>query len=480
MKHRVITATFWAVLETGGAQGLAFLFFVLFARLLTQEEFGAYALAMAIVGAVNIVLFQGFGDALIQAERLDESYVSTAFWTNMMMALAMVVILQILALFAPVLFGEPILRPVIASLSLLCIPRALVSVHSALFRRSLDLRVFAIRTIVGSVVGNMVGLGLALAGFGIWALVISQFVQSILIVIIMWTSTEWRPRAVFSKPAFSDLFQFSKHFMFASIISSCIDDFGNIIIGLELDIVSVAYYSIALRILRSIITLSMTPLQLVMMPALSRVAQDCRKFGATYSDMVLMTSTIWLPIVLGLGLAAPDLVPAAFGPQWVGAVKVVQAMSFAAFTMPLWAFSGQALSALGRPDAFARVALWQVGLYIAVLPITAYFGVVAAGWAWSALSAMMVPVAMVRLHKLSGLDVGALMASQLRLALAGGALMATMLIARALLPPGIGPMVLELALGAAVYAIILDKLLIPGHLTRIVMLARGSIPALSS
>ena len=120
MKVEVAKATFWAALETGGAQLSTFLFFVVFARILTPDEFGVYALALAIVGTVNIVLFQGFGDALIQVENLEESYTSTVFWTNMMLALGMILLLQVIALLGPTLFNEPMIRPVIAWLSLLC------------------------------------------------------------------------------------------------------------------------------------------------------------------------------------------------------------------------------------------------------------------------------------------------------------------------------------------------------------------------
>ena len=125
----VSRATFWAAVETAGAQGSAFLFFVVFARLLSPHEFGVYALAMAIVGAVNMILFQGFGDGLIQAQRVDDEATSTAFWTNMGMAGLMIAGLQVVASLAEPLFGEPTLGPVIAWLSLLCLPRALVSVH---------------------------------------------------------------------------------------------------------------------------------------------------------------------------------------------------------------------------------------------------------------------------------------------------------------------------------------------------------------
>jgi len=477
MQHSVAKATFWVVLETGGGQVSAFLLFVVFARILSPQEFGAYALAMAILGLVNIVLFQGFGDALIQAEELDEDRISTAFWTNMMLAAGMIVLLQIVALCAPALFGEPLLRPVIAAVSFLCIPRALISVHNALFRRTLDLRVFAIRTILGYAAGGIVGVTLAVMGLGIWALVVSQFVQSAMVVFIMWRSSDWRPKLLFSMAAFRELLQFSKHFMAASVISSSIDDLGNILIGLGLDVTAVGYYSLALRVMRAVIIVTMTPLALVMMPALSRIAHDRKQFGAAYSNMVLTTSTVWLPMVAGLGLVAPDLLPKVFGAHWSEAVPVVQAMCFASLTMPLWTFSGQALSALGRPDAFARIAFWQLGLYCVVFPMASHFGIVAVGWAWSALSAAMVPIALLSLTQHSGLDVTALLMKNARIALCGGALVATVLLARIVLPSGLWPMAVEIVAGAAVYAALLNLLVLPGHLTRIVTLARRAMPA---
>ena len=473
--RNVSEAAFWAAVETAGAQGSAFLFFVVFARLLSPHEFGVYALAMAIVGAVNMILFQGFGDGLIQAQRVDDEATSTAFWTNMMLAAAMVAALQAAAHFAQGWFNEPMLGPVVAWLSLLCFPRALVSVHSALYRRSLDLRIFAIRTVTGSVVGGLVGVALALAGFGVWALVISQFVQSALVAAIMWRATAWRPRFLFSRAAFRSLFAFSRHFMAASVISSCIDDLASVVVGLSMDFTAVGYFSVALRVLRAAIIVVMTPLQLVMMPALSRIAHLRERFGAAYSDMVLLTAMVWLPLTVGLGLGAPTVVPLVFGAQWAGAVAVIQAMCFAGLTMPLWTFSGQALSALGRPDAFAGMAYWQLGLYCAAFPLAVHGGIVAVGWTWAGLSAVMVPVSLARLHRLSGLDVGRLLAGAARIGLGGCAMLAAALAVRSVLPDSPWALAGEEAAGLAAYAAAL-ALLLPGHLRRFRTLARGTLP----
>ncbi len=480
MRVAVAKATFWAALETGGAQLSTFLFFVVFARILTPDEFGVYALALAIVGTVNMVLFQGFGDALIQVEKLDENYTSTVFWTNMMLAVGMVLLLQVIALLGPSLFAAPMIRPVIAWLSLLCIPRAMVSVHSALFRRQLDLRIFAIRTILGYLVGGTVGLMLAVNGWGVWSLVISQFVQAIVIVLVMWRSSDWRPQLLFSKRAFQELLHFSKHFMAASVIRSCIDDFGSVLIGLSLDVTAVGYYALALRVIRAVITVTMTPLQLVMMPVLSRITNNRERFGAAYTDMVVMASTVWVPAVAGLGLLAPNLVPMVFGAHWESAISILQAMCFASVTMPLWAFSGQALSAFGRPDAFARLAYWQLGLYCIVFPAASHFGVFAVGWAWSALSAAMVPVALLILHRSFGLAVGTLLMKTARIVLAGAVMTGALGLARTVLPTDSWALAGEVIVGCVVYAAALESFFLPGHLARIFVLVRGSMPALGS
>jgi O-antigen/teichoic acid export membrane protein len=285
---------------------------------------------------------------------------------------------------------------------------------------------------------------------------------------------------VFSRPAFWELLHFSKHFMAASIIRSCIDDFGSVLIGLSLDVTAVGYYALALRVMRAVITVTMTPLQLVMMPVLSRIADNRVRFGAAYTDMIVMASTVWVPAVAGLGLLAPELVPMVFGAHWEPAVAILQAMCFAAVTMPLWAFSGQALSAIGRPDAFARLAYWQLGLYCLVFPAASHFGVFAVGWAWSALSAVMVPVALATLRQSFGLHVAALLVKTARIALAGAVMAGVLLAAQAVLPGGAWPLAAEVALGALVYAAVLESFCLPGHLARIVVLVRGAMPVLGS
>ena len=344
----------------------------------------------------------------------------------------------------------------------------------------LDLRVFAVRTILGYAAGGVAGVALAVLGLGVWALVVSQFLQSAVVVLVMWRSSDWRPKLLFSTPAFREMLHFSKHVMAASVIRSSIDDLGNVLVGLNLDVTAIGYYSLALRVVRAAITLTMTPLALVMTPALSRIAHNRQEFGAAYASMVLTASTVWLPVVAVLRLVAPDLLPNVFGAHWRGAMPVIRAMCFAGLTVPLWAFSGQALSALGRPDAFARIAFWQLGLYYVVFPAASQFGIVAVGWAWFGLSAVMVPIALVNLRRLCGLNVSGLLTQSARIALCGMVLVAVFLLAQATRPPGLFWSASAAVAGTVAYAAVLNTLLLPDHLTRILRRTRGAVPARGS
>jgi hypothetical protein len=138
------------------------------------------------------------------------------------------------------------------------------------------------------------------------------------------------------------------------------------------------------------------------------------------------------------------------------------------------------LSAIGRPDAFARLAYWQLGLYCLVFPVASHFGVFAVGWAWSALSAVMVPVALATLRHCFGLPVAALLVKTARIAIAGAVMVGALLLIKAVLPVDLWLIAAEVVAGSLIYAAMLEGLCMPGHLARIVVLVRGARPAVSS
>jgi PST family polysaccharide transporter len=185
--------------------------------------------------------------------------------------------------------------------------------------------------------------------------------------------------------------------------------------------------------------------------------------------MVRSALVVWMPALLTLAACAPALLPALFGQKWAGAVETLQAMSLVAFTLPLWFFVGEALSAAGRPDLYLRLAVVRLGVLAACISIGAQFGLIGAGLAWAATSACMVPLALFTLGLSGDWDWRSQVATALRITTAGLGFIACVLITEHTIPGQSGPTWVTLMLGAGSgllgYVALLEFFLLPRHIS---------------
>lgn len=465
------------MVDVGGSQGLSFVIYAVLTRILGPGEYGIFSLSLAITAVANVVLLEGFSDALIQRETVTEDDLSTAFWTNLALGVGIAAALCLLSPWIASAFGAPELSPVVRGMAALCVLRALVSVHSALCRRELKMSLFAARAITGYVLGGAVGIALAALGWGVWSLVLLQLSQALVILVVMWTTIRWRPRLRFSTSSFADMARFTRHFIPASILNSVNDKVDNVLIGLFLDVTAVGYYALALKVIQTVGLLTMAPLQAVMMPVLARIATQRQEFAHGYTRLVTASAAAWMPAAVALGVVAPVLVPLAFGSQWVGAVPVLQAMCCAGATVPLWFFTGQALGALGRPELYVVVTVAQLVIASVAFVVATQFGIVAVGWAWAGVSIVCVPLHLAILRRGTGVPFGTLLSNVGRITLCGLAMAVAMLVARRAIGVSLWGMAAELAIGSVVYLGLLETVLLPGYVSSMTKLAGGLIPA---
>ena len=476
MTDRTAKAVLWMLVDVGGSQGLSFAIYIVLSRILTPSEYGVFALALGITAIANVVLFQGFGDALIERKVVNEDDLSTAFWTNLGLGIGIAAALYLSAPWLSALFHAPRLGPVIATMAALCVLRALVSVHSALCRRELKMSLFAARALTGYILGGAAGITLALLGWGVWSLVICQIVQAVAILMVMWMTIAWRPRLRFSLTSFRELAAFSGSFIAASVLTSITDKIDNLIIGLFLDVTAVGYYTLAFKLLQAVGLIAMSPLQAIMMPVLARLARDRRKFADEYIRLVTASTVTWLPIVAAVGVIAPTLLPLAFGDRWDGAVPVLRAMCFACFSVTLWSFTGQALSALGRPQLYAGLAALQLAVAGLAFAVASRFGIVAVGAAWATVSALIVPIHFLVLRRGLGIPLTALMANAIRISISGISMVVIMAIARHFLGVGVIATCTEVIIGVVVYVALLELAAMPGYASNLMRVVRVSLP----
>jgi PST family polysaccharide transporter len=359
-------------------------------------------------------------------------------------------------------------------LSVLSLLQALVTVPTALCRRRLQMQVLAARTLLSYIAGGCVGVILAFRGYGVWALVDSQVVQYVVILIVMYWRSPWRPGFHANVTALRELVRFAGHFMFANGIKLATDRISQLFVGLFVNATGVGYYALAVRILLTAVALTVNPFERVALPVLSRLADDLPAFRVTYRKMVLVVNSIWTPFATGLGVGAPIIIPALFGSRWAPAASVLQAMCFTAPTLALWFLNGQALAALGQPHRFTRLALAYVVLACIAFPIASYFGIVPAGATWAILSLLMVPAHLHTFKRACGLRLRPILSDWFRVTLSACVMLVVMLGILMHLPGNFAVLVLALSCGGLAYVLLLELVLLPGYIGRMMMLLRDA------
>ena len=199
----------WAVVMNSGRRVMSTVFTFLLAALLGPHDFGVVAVALVFVAFVRMLLEQGFMTAIIQREDLDDAHLDSAFWLNLAWCVVLAGGCAFVAGWWADVNDMPELGPVIQVLSLMIVMDGLQIVQQAVMERQLDFKRLAIRTNISVLLGGAVGIPLALAGAGVWALVGQQLTMELVLVTLIWGMTTWHPRFRFSPRHARDLLGFS-------------------------------------------------------------------------------------------------------------------------------------------------------------------------------------------------------------------------------------------------------------------------------
>lgn len=404
MKTKAVRGVLWSLVEFGGGEGIAFVVFLVLARLVAPSDFGTVALAGAFVAFVQLFLVQGFADAVIQRQELDPDHVSTVFWTNLGIAAAFFAATMLGADLLAQVFGQPLLGLVLRGLSPLFLTSALISTHQAMFKRDLRFAAFAMRALVGVGLGGLVGIVMAFQGWGVWALVAQQLANGIASVIVIWATSEWRPQLRCSRRHLAELAPFAGNVIGSNLVTFFARKLDIFLIGLFLDAVQLGYYYLVLRLVTTLGLVTLSTVQAIVMPVLSRLQGDRYRFQQGYATAIQLSETLWLPTVLGLGLVAPTAVPLLFGDAWLPAVPLLQVVSLVGFTQVFSVFSAQVLYAAGRPAVNLRLSVLQVLLTASVFIPATRFGVIGVAAGFALVSALAAPLHQLVLHRTIGTD----------------------------------------------------------------------------
>ena len=424
--------------------------FVVLGRLLEPAEIGLATLATAVVGLLAVVADLGMTTFLVQADHADRRTTSTVFWTALGLGTLGAVLVALGAGPVALLLDEPDAAPVLRALAGGLVLTALTVVPAALLLRGMRFRAMAGRGVGAALVSAVVGVWLAFAGAGVWALVAQNLVQNAVSLVWFAAVARWHPSFTFSRPVLREAWRFGSALLGINLVQAVRDRSDGVVIGALGGLDLLGYWAVATRLLGLLQEVTMSVMDHVALPLFVRVRDDMPRFLRGYETAGALSTAALAPLVAVLAAVSPVVVPGLFGRQWEPSVLPAQLLAVAYGVGAVGYFNRSALLAFRRSGTAWGVAAGSLVVHLLVLLVASPHGLVALAAGMAVAQVVIVVGSALVLHRTVG--VGARVYDRaVRALLAAAASVPPMLLLTSAVP-GWGGAVLAGAVGVVVYA----------------------------
>ena len=362
----IYSATKWAFVMNWGDKGVNALFTFVLAAILGPRDFGIVAIALAYIAFVQIFLDQGFSAALIQRPNLEPEHLDTVFWVCMIISPILMVFTIGLSYWGARVNNLSELMMVVSVLSVSLPIEGLTVVQGAILKRAMDFKTLSLRSNGSVLAGGVVGLVMALAGYGVWALVAQQVIRDLSALVLLWAASTWRPHLRFSWKHLRELLGFSVANFMAKMGVFANSQFDALIIGIFLGPVAVGLYRLAERIMATMLDIMSNSLQTISFAQFSRVQSDSRELKRTVLFYLWLSLILTVPSMVGLGLSS-NLIIYIIGQQWASAANALKMLCILGIAMAFVPFTGPLLQAVSRAKNLAMLNWMFAGIWAVVL-----------------------------------------------------------------------------------------------------------------
>lgn len=349
LKLKVARTIKWNAIDRVATQFLYAVTGVVLARLLSHSDYGLVAAIMVFQAFATLFVDSGFASALIQRKKPSHLDYSTVMWFNVGIA----VIIYIILFFAAPLIADIFKKDMrIISLSrvmfLTFIINATAIVPANRLVKMMQVKMIAVSNSIGLVLSAVVGITLALTGWGAWALVWQAITLSTVKSAILWLTSEWRPLLKFSVASLKSFFNFGSGVMATSFLNVAFQEIYAFFIGNRVGLVSLGYYSQADKWSKMGISSLAQVLGASFLPALSQVQDDPKRFSAATSKMNRFTAYLLFPALGLLAVMAAPIFHTLFGTKWDASIGLFQILLVRGIFTVLQSLYNNYIMALGR------------------------------------------------------------------------------------------------------------------------------------
>jgi O-antigen/teichoic acid export membrane protein len=364
IKKIVLNGFFWSIINQFSITLVGLVLSGILSRLITPAEFGLVAMVSLATGFLNVVKDFGFGAALVQKKEVSDEEYSTVFWFNLIIGCGLTIVVYLSAPYIAEFFKEKRVELIARALSFTFIINAIGIVWSNRMLKDIAFKQIFYRSFISILLSGVVAIVMAMKGFGLWAIVIQNYVALISSTILNYLQVRWLPAFVMKRLYIRELYRFGLPLLADQMVNYWARNIDNLLVGRVLGKEPLAYYNKAYNLMLLPVRQLTNSLTKVLFPSFSLIQDDKARIAAIYLKISAVVAFVAFPLMTSLSLTAEPLILIVYGENWRPVIPIFKVLSILGMFQALATLSGNIYLSLGRTKLMFQVGLFSRGMII--------------------------------------------------------------------------------------------------------------------
>lgn len=375
LKDKTVKGTVWSGIDNVMQYGVGFVVSIVLARLLSPDDYGLIGIITIFTTVCTTIINGGFSNAIIRKKNATEDDYNTAFICNLGLSILFYAVIFICSPLIARFFGREELSSLTRVSSFTMIVGALAIVQQVRLTVKIDFKTQTKVTIIASISSGVIGIGMALLGFGVWALVAQGLSAQFFRTLFLWLFNKWIPSLSFNTKSFHELFGFGWKMMASGVIDSVYMQLYQVVVGKFYSPSTLGQYTRAKGFSKLFSSNLTSVIQRVTYPVLSNIQDEKERMIAAYRKIIKTTMFITFIMMFSLAAVSEPLIHCLIGSKWHEAATYLPLICVIGAFYPLHAINLNMLQVQGRSDLFLGLEIVKKIIGIVPLLIGAFVGI---------------------------------------------------------------------------------------------------------
>lgn len=367
----------WKFAEQILAQSVNLIVSIVLARILLPQDYGVVTIVLIFIQVCDVFISQGFASALIQKKDVDNKDYSSMFYASFGLSIVLYIILYFSAPFFVSFFGSgyELSCPILRVMGLQIPISAFRSIQQAYVSRNLIFRNYFFSTLGGKISSAIVGIAMALEGFGAWSLAAQSLTNVIVDTTILYLTVRWKPILYFSYRRIKSMLSFGSKLVLAGLVDVLYAKLRGAVIAKNYSPSDLAYYEKGDQFPFLLMNNTNSSLMAVLYPILSKCQDDMTKLVGYCRKTVKICTYVIFPLMAWLALISEDLICYLMSDKWLPSVEYAKIFCAVYMFYPIYTVNLQAIKAVGKSGAFLILEITKKISGILCLLVSIPFGI---------------------------------------------------------------------------------------------------------